>query len=1086
MFVSLSYADNLRAQQLLDKRVTLSVSDTKVESVLDMITRQTGARFIYSHEVIRAERTVSLNARYRRLEQVLETLLLPLGVSYTVTSRGTILLKKMNDPDPVPENPVPIPDRNIKGKVTDEKGEGLPGVNILIKGTPNGTTTDAGGLFSLNVSGPEAVLVFSFVGYINQEVPIGNRDFLEVSMRTNDQALEEVVVVGYGTQKKVNLTGAVSALNETDFGRRQVGQSSLLLQGVAPGVTVTQRSGQPGRDAGSIRIRGVGTIGDANPMVLVDGVEMSMNNIDPGTIESISVLKDASSAAIYGSRAANGVILITTKRAKKDQTSIQYNSYYGWDHPTNLPQKVNAMDHMTYLDMAYVNSGRSPIFESRIQQYRDDAGKNPDLYPDTDWMAVLLKPGHRQNHLLTFNKGYEKLRVATSFGYFKQDGIIPNTNFNRLNFRLNSDMEISSKLSAKFDLMFIHSDRPEPVSAGESVSSIFFQMYRLPSTQPAVFSNGLYGEGWTGANPVAWANDGGTTRLRSPQVSMNFQFDYKPFEWLTANLVFSPIYTVSHTKSFIKELTLYNPDGSIYVRRPLLSTLTESYGRTLNKTLRGTLLVEKQVASHNFKILGGYSMEDYGSYSFSGYREGFQLPQYDVLNAGGNDNKDSRGTAGEWALSSFFGRINYDFKGRYLFEFTGRYDGSSRFSRQNRFAMFPSFSAGWRLVEESFMSPLQSLFSDAKLRASWGILGNQNIGDSFYPYVSSVPLTVNYTFGNSIASGARLLDLANEELKWEQTEMYNFGLDLELFGKLSITADYFNKRTKDILLQLNIPASMGLSAPYQNAGVVSNKGWELGLRYRDNLQGLNYSVTGTISDVVNKIEDLRGISSTALTQNREGYPMNSLFGNVAEGYFQNETEIAESPKQFGLALFPGDIKYKDLDGNGVIDDNDREVFGNTIPRLTYSLNLNLDYKRFDLGLFLQGVGKVDGFLYNAAIMPFYNGGTIYEYHKNHWTPDNPNADFPRLAFDQANNQRLSSFWMKNAAYLRLKNIQLGYSAPPALTKKIGINTLRLFVTGENLLTVDSFWKGFDVEAPVGTGNFYPQVKTYSIGLNINL
>ncbi len=1082
-------------QNLLERKISLSLNDTSLDKALQKLEKVADVRFSYNSRSLPLKSAVSLHAENEPLSKVLDGLLVPLRISYRQVSNRIVL---RNEPAaqyhpeaasseiPDPAAPAIPPDRTLTGRVADEKGEGLPGVSILLKGTQQGTIADSKGEFSIRVPDEKSVLVFSFVGYLSQEVPVGNRNSIEISLKIDEQALEEVIVVGYGTQKKVNLTGAVSALNEKDFGRRQVGQSSLLLQGAAPGVTVTQRSGQPGRDAGSIRIRGIGTISDANPMVLVDGVEMSMNNIDPGTIESISVLKDASSASIYGSRAANGVILITTKRAKKDQTSIGYSSYYGWDHPTNLPQKVNAVDHMTYHDIAYKNSGRAPIFENLIKQYLDDGGKDRDRFPETDWMDLLLKPGHRQNHLLTFNKGYEKLSLAASFGYFKQDGIVNNTSFERLSFRLNSDLEITSRLKAKFDLMFIHGDRPEPISQNADISTIFFHMYRIPSNQPAIFSNGLYGEGWAGTNPLAWANEGGTSRLRSPQASMNFQFEYKPLNWLTANVVFSPIYTVNHTKDFVRQVTTYNADGTVFVRQPLISTLTETYQRSLNKTLRGTLLAEKNVASHNFKVLGGYSMEDYGSYSFSGYREGFQLPQYDVLDAGGNDNKDSRGTAGEWALSSFFGRINYDFNEKYLLEFTARYDGSSRFSKKNRFALFPSVSAGWRILEERFMQSLNPWFSDLKIRASWGILGNQNIGSSFYPYVSSVPLTVNYTFGNSIASGARLLDLANEELKWEQTEMYNIGLDMELFGKLGITADYFNKRTKDILLRLNIPNSLGLNAPFQNAGVVSNKGWDLGIKYRDHAGRLNYQITAAVSDVVNKIEDLRGISSTALTQNREGFPMNSLFGNVAMGYFRDEADIAESPAQFGLKMYPGDIKYKDIDGNGIINDNDREVFGNTIPRFTYSLNVNLDYRSFDLGVFLQGVGKVDGYLYQSAIMPFYNGGTIYEYHKNYWTPENPDAAFPRLAFDQANNQKLSSFWMRNAAYLRLKNIQLGYSAPSSLTRKIGINTLRVFVTGENLLTIDNFWQGFDVEAPVSTGSYYPQVKTYSIGLNINL
>lgn len=1073
--------------ETLSQTVTLKVNRQPLQEVLVAIKEQTGYLIVYNDRYVNPRMLVSVDVADKPLEEVLDQLLKPQQLTYYIKDETIAIHELPTRSKKVKYSPAAYEKQQqiISGVVTDDSGQPLEGVTVSVKGTQAVTTTDNKGNYRIAIPETGTALVFTNVGFKLLEYPVGNQRFIHVAMEAAVSDLDEVVVVGYGTQKRANLTGAITALDSRDFGRRQVGQSSLLLQGVAPGVTVTQRSGQPGRDAGSVRIRGIGTIGDANPMVLIDGVEMSMNNIDPETIESISVLKDAASSAIYGSRAANGVILITTKRAKKDQTSMNYNTYYGFDNPTNLPQKVNAIDHMVYLDMAYINSGRDPIYESLIEEYRQDGGRDPDNFPDTDWMDLLLRTGQRQNHFLSFNKGYEKLTLATSFGYLKQQGIISHSSFDRLNFRLNSNVEISSKLTAKFDVMLTYLDRPEPISERANVNEVFFQMYRIPANQPAKFSNGLYGEGWTGENPLQWTEAGGIERLKSPSASMNFQFDYKPLPWLTANFVFSPIYTANHTKNFEKALTTYNADGSVYGNRPLISSLTENYNRTLNKTLRGTISIEKKITNHYFKIMGGYSQEDYDNYYFSGYREGFQLPQYDVLDAGGQDNKDSRGAAGQWALSSVFGRVNYDYNNKYLFEFTGRYDGSSRFAKKNRFAFFPSISVGWRLLEEPFMQPLNRFFDDLKLRASWGTLGNQNIGDSFYPYVSSVPLTVNYTFGDKIVSGARLLDLANEELKWEQTAMYNIGLDLALKGNISITADYFSKKTSDILLTLNIPNSLGLNPPYQNAGTVSNKGWELGVKYAGRAGAVNYFVTAAVSDVINKVEDIKGVSSTALTQNREGYAMNSLYGHFSEGFFQDEADVENHADQFGIPAFPGDIKYRDLDDNGVIDDNDRGIFGNTIPRYTYSLNLNLDYKGFDLGLFLQGVGKVDGYLHSSAIMPFFNGGTIYEYHKDYWTPENRDAEFPRLVFNAANNQRNSSFWMKSAAYLRVKNIQLGYSILPAVIKKIGINSLRLYVTGENLFSFDKFWDGFDVEAPVSSGNFYPQVKSYSFGLNVN-
>ncbi len=1079
------------AQELLMKPVSVQFTDTDIKTALSELELKANVKFVYTSRLVPLKRKVTLRVVDKSIAETLDALFSPDKVTYKIV-RNRILLSveehekstslESTDLDNFPA----LVDRTVKGRVTDEQGDGLPGVSVVLKGSQRGTISNTDGTYELIVPDGANTLIFSFVGYLTQEIDAGTRAIIDVGLEADEKSLEEVVVVGYGTQKKATLTGAVSALNEKDFGRRQVGQSSLLLQGTAPGVTVTQRSGQPGRDGGAIRIRGIGTLSDSNPLVLVDGVEMSINNIDPGTIDNISVLKDAASSAIYGSRAANGVVLVTTKRAKKNQTSLTYNGYYGWEAPTNLPKKVNAIDHMKYHDIAYVNSGRSPIFANQIREYEEDGGANPDLFPDTDWMDLLLNTGKKQNHLLAFNKGFDKLSVATSFAYFKQDGLITNSSFERLTFRLNSDMEIAKNLTAKVDVMITHLDRPEPISENKTVNDIFFQMYRIPSNQPAVFSNGLYGEGWSDQNPLAWANVGGTERLKSPSASLNFQFDYKPTSWLSADFVFSPIYTVNHTKSFVKAITLHNPDGSVFAERPSLSTLNESFARTLSKTLRATVKVEESVGRHYFKILGGISQEDYVNHNFRGYREVFLLPDYEVLDAGGQSNKDSRGTASDWALRSFFGRLNYELLDRYLLEVTARYDGSSRFSSKNRYALFPSVSAAWRLSEEKFMDGIKSALDDVKIRASWGTLGNQNIGGTFYPYVSSIPLTVNYTFGNSLVSGARMTELANSDLKWEETEMWNLGIDFRIAGKINVTADYFSKTTSDILLRLNIPGSLGLDAPFQNAGTVRNKGFELGINYSDQIGALNYSITAAASDVKNKILDLKGISSTALTQNRQGYAMNSLFGHVAEGYFQDSEDITNSPKQFGIEMFPGDIKYKDLDDNGVIDDNDRTIFGNTIPRYTYSLNLNLNFKQFDLGVFLQGVGKADGYLYQSAIMPFFNGGTMYEYHKDYWTDENPGAAFPRLSFNAVNNQKNSSFWMNSAAYLRLKNVQLGYTIPSGFASKLGIRSFRFYVTGENMLTFDRFWDGFDVEAPVGTGNFYPLVKTYTFGLNLNL
>jgi TonB-linked SusC/RagA family outer membrane protein len=463
------------------------------------------------------------------------------------------------------------------------------------------------------------------------------------------------------------------------------------------------------------------------------------------------------------------------------------------------------------------------------------------------------------------------------------------------------------------------------------------------------------------------------------------------------------------------------------------------------------------------------------------------FPEYDVLNAGSEDNKNNAGSGGGWALQSYFGRINYDYKGKYLFEANGRYDGSSRFAMDNRYSFFPSVSAGWRISEESFMESTKGFLYNLKIRASWGQLGNQNIGGSYYPYASYISLTNNYSIGNSVVSGARLLDMANAELTWETTEMWNIGIDFNLFEKLNITADYYSKKTTGILLQLDIPGIVGLSAPYQNAGIVTNKGWDIGASYHNNIGGLRYEVIANLSDVINNVVDIRGITKTSLTQSREGYPINSIYGHVALGYFKDAEDIANSPAQQFGTVAPGDLKYKNLNDDNVINAEDQEIIGSTIPRYNYSFNINLNYKNINFSMFWQGVGKADGYLNNAAIMPFFNGGTVQEQHKDRWTTENQNlnARFPRLTLGEPNNLRNSTWWLKDASYLRLKNMQIGYNFSFPYMKRMGIQNLKLYVAGENLLTFDKFWDGFDVEAPVGSGSYYPQLKTFSLGINVN-
>lgn len=971
--------------------------------------------------------------------------------------------------------------QTVTGRVTDPQGIPLPGLSVKLKNTITGAVTDVQGNYSILVPGLQGVLSFAYIGYTSQEINVNGRARIDIVLSAEATSLNEVVVVGYGTQKKVNLTGSVSSMSADQLTMRPVGQTSAALQGLAPGVTVTQSSGRPGADAGAIRIRGIGTIGSAAPLVLIDGIEGSINSIDPNLIESVSVLKDAASSAIYGSRAANGVILVTTKRAKSNQLGIAYNTYMGKQTPTNLPDMVNAVDHMEITNAAYRNAGLPQLYsDDLLQRYKNEGPSNPDQYPDTDWQDLVLRgSGFMQSHFLSINGGGEKIRFLTSLGYLNQNGILQNTNFKRITFRNNADITFSNKLSMRMDLQLLTSTTRQP---GAGTNSIFHWMNRIPANQPGLFQNGNYGEGWNGVNPMAQTEAGGVMKSNDPYALLNASLTYRPFSWLSAELTAAPKLAGSYENNFKKAITTYHADGSINNIDPPLSDLTESSSKSLYNNFRASITAEKPFGDHNLKALVGASREDYSNDVITAYREGFILPDYPILNTGSASTQQNSGTASEWALQSFFGRINYDFKQKYLLEVNGRYDGSSRFFTGNKYGFFPSVSAGWRISEEKFMAPLKSYISSLKLRGSWGRLGNQDIGT--YPFTTTVS-SGSYTINKQVVNTAALNTLANEDITWESTEMTNIGLDMTLFSNLTLTGDYFVKRTSDILLQLSIPAIVGLAPPYQNAGVVDNKGWELGLEYRGSARDFKYDVNFNLADVTNKIIDLKGSKSISGYQvNQEGYPINSFYGLEALGFFQSDAEAAGWAQQFGVVK-AGDVKFKDQNNDGKINDNDYLPIGSAIPRFTYSSNLNASYRGFNLGVFLQGVGKANGLLYQQGIMPFWNGGTVQEQHKDYWTTTNTDATFPRLVWGDTNNQQVSTFWVKDASYLRIKNIQFGYQLPADLISKAGFKAARIYVNGANLFSFDNFWDGYDVEAPLGRGSEYPQVKIYSFGLDVN-
>ena len=988
----------------------------------------------------------------------------------------------------------------VKGTVKNAQGEPVSGatVSILNDARTSVSTTGDGAFVIQAFAG--ATLIVSNVGYITQQVVVGKQVPLSIILEQTISDMDEVVVIGYGTTKKVNLTGAVSSVSGEQLAKRQVGQTSMALQGVAPGISVMQRTGQPGVDGGNIRVRGVGTLNNSNPLVLVDGIVMSMNSVDASSIESISVLKDAASSAIYGSRAANGVILITTKRGKTGKINVSYDAYVGKQTATNMPQMVNGIDHITLLNEAYTNAGLSPLFSQQyIEQYKANKSTDPDNYPDVNWQKTVLTGNGLQNsHVVGISGGNERVRFYGSFGYFNQNGLVEGIGFKRFFGRLNTSVQLSPKLSSAFDVFLVNNDRKSvaqfPGATGGAISAsgaglIFGMMNKLPAVQAIQYTNGRWAEGQNGVNPAAIVKDGGFWKETSLPVTANLSLTYKPFDFLTGKINFAPTYTQPNVRSFVNVIKTYDPDGAVRFTLPALNTMDQSTGLDKTNQLEGTLTYAQDFSKHHVGALAGYQYLTGANSGFSAFRDGFLFEGYPVLSGGSSANMKNDGYATEWTLISYFGRFNYSFDNKYLLEANLRYDGSSRFVKGNQWGTFPSFSAGWRISEEQFMSAVKDVVSELKIRASWGRLGNQEIGNN-YPFAPTVSLDPKYISNDGIQNGAAILNLANTNISWETTTMSNIGIDARLLRKLSFSFDYYYKKTNGILLQLSIPQTMGVNAPFQNAGVVENKGWDFQIDYNNEDHALTYGATFTLSDVKNKILDLKGIQQTGTLVNREGYPINSLYlyksiGLLSSADFDGDNKYRYA-QQFGK-IAPGDIRYADLVEDNMINGSDRKVLGSTVPRFTYSLNLNLAYKGIDLSSFFQGVGKRDGYLTGSAIQPFLAGGTAYEYQKNRWTSDNPdpNAIFPRLAFGETNNTQLSDFWMKTAAYMRIKNVQLGYTLPKAVFGKLKINSCRIYMSGENLFTFTRFWKGWDPEIDAASnGAYYPQVKTLNLGVNL--
>jgi len=989
---------------------------------------------------------------------------------------------------------------NISGKVTDGSLP-LEKVSVSVSGSSQGTTTDEKGEFKITAAKGQA-LVFTYLGFDQKRVIVGNSTQINIVLdQSGLNALNSVVVVGYGTKRKANITGAVATVSAKELEDRPVTNVSEALQGTMSGVTVLQGNGQPGKDEGTIRIRGIGTLGNSDPMVVVDGVVSTLNDVNPNDIESVSVLKDAASASIYGSRAANGVILVTTKKGKAGTTVAHYSGYVGKQQATRLPDYLPSWQASSFYNEALVNEGKTPRYTpAEIQKFKD--GSDPDNYPNTDWLGLFYNgSGFQQSHYADISGGSEKTQNFLSMGYFSQDGIVENTGLKRYSARYKMTTKLGSRFTLNGNLAYTREDFTEPVDGlNRGFQALIHSVNRIGNVVPYKYSNGYYGFNDEG-NPVAEVQNGGLGQVTTHFLKAIVDGDLL----IVKGLHFKPLlgYQLISGLSnyYVNDMQFYDWQTGAPALYLGPNSLTDSSNTTNVITLQGILEYNKSWGDNSFSILGGYSQEYTHYSSLVGFRKNFLNNSLSQLDAGPIAGQQAFGSAYDIALQSFFARVDYQYKNKYLFEGNIRDDGSSRFAPSNRWSIFPSFSAGWRISEEEFFEPLKTVVSDFKFRGSWGQLGNQNLSTiqnssgspiGNYPYIPTISAGQNYTFGDAVASGVAPVNGANQFIKWENTTSTDFGFDAALFkGKFTLTVDYFIRNTDNLLLNIPVGSVYGFNAPVQNGGSIQNKGWEFDLGYHGAINGFTYNVSANLSSITNKVTDLRKTDPIIndFSYLKVGYPVYSFYGYQAEGLFQTQDQVSKHATQSGGIIAPGDIMYKDQNGDGVINGEDRVYLGSFFPKITYGFNLGMAWKGFDLTLFLQGVGQVKGLVRDVVLGQLLDEtGKPTAIFADHWTPENPNAKFPRLWNSYTQNDpdyNVSSFWVRNASYLRLKNLQVGYSLPPGLLSKVGVQKVRIYYSGQNLFTSTQFYNWVDPEAPAGeSGTSYPQVIVNTIGLNI--
>lgn len=983
----------------------------------------------------------------------------------------------------------------ISGIVTDStSGAPLANASVQVVGTDQVAVTDNAGRFLIsNVPAGTQTVRVGLIGYqqVERQVEVTSGATVEANFTLAPAAvaLEELVAVAYGTQRRGDLTSAVTAVGGEELAERPARNIQSALQGRAPGVTVWDQGGEPGAADMYFRIRGTTTLGNNAPLVIVDGIEQNWSYINPNEIESISILKDAASTAIYGSRGANGIVLITTKRGREGDFRVSYNTSFDFQNLATVPEHMGTEEYLRLQNIAYQNRGSEPPYsEEEIALYLSGEDRLRYPLPNTWFETVIQDNAPMQNHSLTVSGGTERLTSLVGLNYFDQQGIYPNRDAQRYSLRLNNDLRLNDRLSLGADLNVRRNLRRTT-----NFGSLYHRMMHGSQFAVPRFPDGTYGLSAQGHNPLLYSDPDyyGRTKWQIDYNVLNLTGDWEILPGLSLQSQFGieaeKLSRLQNNPTF-EVRDYWNP--SVILKQNNVNTLEEQRQESLQTTWNTTLTWRTEFGDHGLTLLGGYSEIAFDGNNLTAGGRNFYNNDIRALGQSDPENRDLGSSYTDWGLRSFFGRLNYAYADRYLIEANMRYDGSSRFPPGDRYTFFPSLSLGWRVSDEPFWEPLSATINEFKPRVSWGRAGNQNVG--LYSYFDRLAVGNDYVFNGTPVTGVRQNSMTSTDLTWETTTQTNIGLDAALFdNRLEVTFDWFDKTTEGILLNLPVPGVLGLNPAPTNAGSVKNVGWELALQHRGAWREVDYGVSLNVSDVKNEIVDLAGTGPYFSGEKnwfvrQEGYPIDALWGYRTDGYYTQEDLDAGYPTWAADAA-PGDIKYVDLNEDGVIGPDDRTVLGSTQPRYTYGAALDLGWRNWDLNLHAQGVGKQD-----MAIMGAYveNGsweGFALKIGEDYWTPEDPDARFPRPQKQTQKNTEPSDHWVIDASYFRLKNVQLGYTLPQSLTDRAGLRRMRLYVGGTNLFTRSDLTEwGTDAETVTGRTDYYQPVKTYTIGLNVDL